>query len=158
MKNTKNYIVIVCLVVFGALSYGFITKSGIFANLAKTTKTSSVEKKLTVEQKSKAKFMPPPNTEIVGTWLDEAEEGHKSEFMADGQMKIYVDNALESTTLWEISGTCDGQTFDGQYLKIFDETDGQELCYFITGINVYNSNILSISFTGNGHAEVYSKQ
>jgi hypothetical protein len=147
-RFTKRQALVLTLIILGTLLYGFTAGQHIYVE----------SKEFSSSLHSPMAPSPSPSAEIVGIWEDEAEPGHKLEFSATGEIKIYSENIVEVISTYEISNTCDGETIDdGEYLKIKDTYDNSDLCYYINGINEDDSNILSV-MNDQGQTEVYLKQ
>ncbi|MCW1147197.1 hypothetical protein [Flavobacterium lacisediminis] len=98
-----------------------------------------------------------PETEILGFWVLENDPSTKIEFTIDGYIKSYTDNQLESTDLYQITNTCEGETLSNneKFLKIIDSNDASIFCSIINGVNANNSNILSLTTSNQGKLVVY---
>lgn len=101
-----------------------------------------------------------PETEILGFWFLEDDPSTKIEFTIDGHIKSYTDNQLESTDLYQITSSCDGEVLPSnrKFLKIIDSNDNSVFCSIINGINKNNSNILSLTTSNQGKIVVYIRQ
>lgn len=103
------------------------------------------------------KVLQDPETEILGFWVLENDSSTKIEFTIDGYVKTYVDNQLESTDLYQITNSCDGETLSNneKFLKTIDSIDNSVFCAIINGVNVNNSGILSLTTANQGKLVVY---
>jgi len=86
------------------------------------------------------------NQEILGTWHLEGSPADTYEYLNNGVKNTYSNGTLVSSSFYEICTTCSGTPSDDptdRFLKEMD-ADGFEKCYFINGINVDNSAIMSL--------------
>lgn len=99
-----------------------------------------------------------PQKVILGTWILEGESNNLRVFTPDGHVKIIINGVMQSDDTFSISDTCNGTTnADGTlFLNTIDGEDATEYCELINGINVNNSNVLSL-MTDNGQLLVYHK-
>lgn len=134
MKAKYKYLIVIMLG-FGFLTYGFV-------------KTNKFKTNLT----------PFPQEAIIGTWILEGEPNNLRVFTSDGHVKIIINGVVQTDDTFSISDTCDGFTnTDGTlFLKTIDGDDSTEYCELINGINVNDSNVLSL-MSDNGQLLVYHK-
>ena len=92
------------------------------------------------------------NQEILGIWHLEDSPTDTYEYLSDGVKNTYTNGTLLNSSYYEITNSCSSTPSDDpndQFLKEMD-ADGFEHCYFINGINVDGSAVMSLmDYRGN---------
>ena len=99
-------------------------------------------------------------TLIIGTWISENDSSNKVEFSSDNKMKIYIDNNLEDTSVYELTLSCNSNSNNGYdiYLRIQIDISTYN-CDIINNIVTDSSGKTFLSLTNEkGQLEKYLKQ
>lgn len=152
MKTNLKSILIVVIALVGLTIYGKIT--GVF-NIQKSTGIFNIQNTPSTQQ------MQTPQERILGVWIMERDPENKIEFLANGHVKIYVNNVLEVDNTYTISNQCEGVVSENEilYLRTVDGEDGTVMCESIlSGIYIDNIDTLTILTEGQGKIIVYNRQ
>jgi hypothetical protein len=131
MKNKRNYIVLILLIVL----------------------VSSFRITNTILQSE--------NDEIIGTWISELDTKSKWVFSTNNKCKRYYNNELLNIYSYTITNSsCNNETdLEFNYLKLVKESNNKEYCYAINGITSDSyGTYLSIEFYGNPKPLLFKKQ
>lgn len=151
MKTNLKLILIVLITLVGLTIYGKIT--GVF-NIQEITSLSKVQDKTSIQQ------MQTPQERILGVWIMEKDPENKIEFLADGHVRIYVNNILEVDNTYTISNQCEGVVSENEllYLRTVDGEDGTVECQSIlNGVYDDNADTLTLLTGGQGKIIVYHR-
>lgn len=99
-----------------------------------------------------------PQQEILGIWYLEGSPSDKIEFLSNGILKRYIDNQLESTSSYSVGSSCDGESSPNELYLTEVDSDGDIYCTYINGINIDNSNELSLTPAGTMKVLIYVRQ
>jgi len=97
--------------------------------------------------------------DILGMWILESDPETKIEFLEDGTVNNYYGEELRSTEYYVITSSCNGENrADGTFvLKQFSSVDDY-FCSYIEGLNINDSNMLSLMTFNQGKIIVFVRE
>lgn len=97
--------------------------------------------------------------EILGTWSREDSPGALLKFYRNGKLERYYKGELSSTSLYEITKTCDGETSKkGDYFLKELRGDDFVACAYIEHINANGKGLFTIMSAQRGQIIIYCKE